>query len=41
MSKVQFAVDQRLQGRSSWLKVVRDLNPEQEPKAARGKGGAA
>jgi len=24
MSKVQFAVDQRLQGRSSWLKVVRE-----------------
>jgi hypothetical protein len=28
MSKVQFAVDQRLSGRSSWLRVVRDLNPE-------------
>jgi hypothetical protein len=24
MRKVQLAVDQRLQGRSSWLKVVRD-----------------
>ncbi len=24
MSKVQFAVDQRLQGRSSWLEVVRE-----------------
>jgi hypothetical protein len=24
MAKVQFAVDQRLQGRSSWLKVVRE-----------------
>jgi hypothetical protein len=26
MSKVQFAVDQRQQGRSSWLRVVRDKN---------------
>jgi hypothetical protein len=24
MSKVQFAVDQRCQGRSSWLRVVRE-----------------
>jgi hypothetical protein len=24
MMKLQFAVDQRLQGRSSWLKVVRE-----------------
>jgi hypothetical protein len=28
MSKTQFAVDQRQQGRSSWLRVVRELNPE-------------
>jgi hypothetical protein len=27
MSKVQLAVDQRLAGRSSWLRVVRELNP--------------
>jgi Methylene-tetrahydrofolate reductase C terminal len=33
MRKVQFAVDQRLQGRSSWLRVVRELNPE-PPKPA-------
>jgi len=34
MRNVQLPVDQRLKGRSSWLKVVRDLNPEK-------KGGAA
>jgi hypothetical protein len=34
MSKVQFAVDQRLKGRSSWLKVVRELHPEPQAKAA-------
>jgi methylene-tetrahydrofolate reductase-like protein len=28
MGKIQFAVDQRLKGRSSWLRVVRELNPE-------------
>jgi Methylene-tetrahydrofolate reductase C terminal len=28
MSKVQFAVDQRGQGRSSWLRVAREKNPE-------------
>ncbi|HMK86524.1 MAG TPA: methylenetetrahydrofolate reductase C-terminal domain-containing protein [Steroidobacteraceae bacterium] len=28
MSRIQFAVDQRLQGRSSWLKVVRDHHAE-------------
>jgi hypothetical protein len=28
MGKIQFAVDQRLQGRSSWLRVVRELNPQ-------------
>jgi Methylene-tetrahydrofolate reductase C terminal len=27
MTKVQFAVDQRLAGRSSWLRVVREQNP--------------
>jgi hypothetical protein len=37
MSKIQFAVDQRLKGHSSWLKVVRERNPE----AAAGKDGAA
>jgi hypothetical protein len=33
MTRVQFAVDQRLKGRSSWLKVVRDLHPEAQAKA--------
>jgi hypothetical protein len=33
MSKIQFAVDQRLQGRSSWLRVVRELNPEPAAKS--------
>jgi hypothetical protein len=28
MTKVQFAVDQRLAGRSSWLRVVKEQNPE-------------
>jgi hypothetical protein len=28
MRKVQLAVDQRLAGRSSWLRVVRELNPK-------------
>jgi hypothetical protein len=28
MQVVQFAVDQRLKGRSSWLKVVRDKSGE-------------
>jgi len=53
MSQVQFAVDQRLKGRSSWLRVVRELNPEPDAKAApkaapvpganaaAGKGGAS
>jgi hypothetical protein len=36
MTKVQFAVDRRLQGRSSWLKVVREntgvaLSPKSSP----------
>jgi len=46
MSVVQFAVDQRLKGRSSWLRVVREHNPDPETKAAparsapaTGKGG--
>jgi hypothetical protein len=30
MSGVQFAVDQRMQGRSSWLRVVREKT-EQNP----------
>src|SRR5450432_2088243 len=34
MRQVQFAVDQRLQGRSSWLRVVRELNPEPDAKPA-------
>ena len=36
MSRAQVAVDQRLQGRSSWLRVVRELTPEPvaEKKAA-------
>jgi len=37
MSKVQLAVDQRQQGRSSWLRVVRELHAEAEPKSAPGK----
>ena len=40
MRKVQFAVDQRQQGRSSWLRVVRELNAEPAP-AAPAKSGAA
>jgi hypothetical protein len=37
MSKVQFAVDQRCQGRSSWLRVARDKGGENgaPPKEAR------
>ena len=31
MSKVQFAVDQRLQGRSSWLRVMRDSTSKGAP----------
>ena len=36
MQKIQFAVDQRTQGRSSWLRVVRDKTdpPAPAPKAA-------
>jgi hypothetical protein len=30
MSTVQFAVDQRLQGRSSWLRVVREKTEKTE-----------
>jgi Methylene-tetrahydrofolate reductase C terminal len=37
MSKVQFAVDQRQQGRSSWLRVARE---KAEEKAAARAGGA-
>jgi hypothetical protein len=36
MSKIQFAVDQRLKGRSSWLRVVRELNPEPAAKPVPG-----
>jgi hypothetical protein len=39
MSKIQFAVDQRLQGRSSWLRVVRELNPEPPAKAGPANAG--
>jgi hypothetical protein len=42
MSKVQFAIDQRQQGQSSWLRVVREKNDDTQkgagndtPKAAR------
>jgi hypothetical protein len=38
MSKVQFAVDQRLQGRSSWLRVARELNPD-TPAPGKSAGG--
>jgi hypothetical protein len=31
MTKAQLAVDQRLNGRSSWLRVVRELNPAALP----------
>jgi len=40
MSKVQFAVDHRLKGRSSWLRVVRELNPEPEANTAAAKTAA-
>jgi Methylene-tetrahydrofolate reductase C terminal len=40
MRQIQFAVDQRQQGRSSWLRVVRKLNAEQMP-APPAKSGAA
>jgi hypothetical protein len=40
MRQIQFAVDQRQQGRSSWLRVVRELNAEQIP-APPAKSGAA
>jgi Methylene-tetrahydrofolate reductase C terminal len=36
MSKVQFAVDQRLQGRSSWLKVVSERHPGEHANPAPG-----
>jgi hypothetical protein len=31
MAEVQFAVDQRLQGRSSWLRVVREKSEKRPP----------
>jgi hypothetical protein len=34
MTKVQLAVDQRLAGRSSWLRVVRELDPAALPDGA-------
>jgi hypothetical protein len=34
MMKVQLAVDQRLAGRSSWLRVARELNPPAPPDGA-------
>jgi hypothetical protein len=37
MSKVQFAVDQRLQGRSSWLRIMREKTDALKSLA---KGGA-
>jgi hypothetical protein len=40
MRRVQLAVDQRQQGRSSWLRVVRELNAERVP-APPAKSGAA
>jgi hypothetical protein len=40
MRQAQFAVDQRQQGRSSWLRVVRELNAEPMP-APPVKSGAA
>ncbi len=40
MRQIQFAVDQRQQGRSSWLRVVRELNAEPVP-APPAKSGAA
>jgi hypothetical protein len=46
MTKVQFAVDQRLAGRSAWLRLVRDQHPEivapsVKSDAARPKTGAS
>jgi Methylene-tetrahydrofolate reductase C terminal len=41
MSQVQFAVDHRRKGSSSWLRVVRERNPEPEAKAAAGKSAGA
>ena len=38
MSRVQFAVDQRGQGRSSWLRVVREKT--EAPKSGAAKGAA-
>jgi hypothetical protein len=38
MTKVQFAVDQRLAGRSSWLRVVREQNPELPAPSAKSDG---
>ncbi len=41
MRQVQFAVDQRMQGRSSWLRVVREQHAEPSPAApAPAKGGS-
>jgi hypothetical protein len=40
MRQIQFAVDQRQQGRSSWLRVVRELKAGKMP-AAPAKNGAA
>ncbi|HLN49525.1 MAG TPA: methylenetetrahydrofolate reductase C-terminal domain-containing protein [Steroidobacteraceae bacterium] len=40
MRQIQFAVDQRQQGRSSWLRVVRELNAERMPTPP-AKSGAA
>jgi hypothetical protein len=40
MSQVQFAVDQRLKGRSSWLRVVREKTDPPAPPAAKSAPGA-
>ncbi len=40
MREIQFAVDQRLKGRSSWLRVVREKTTETPPAAAPGKAAA-
>jgi hypothetical protein len=41
MAQVQFAVDQRLRGRSSWLRAAREGNPAAQIRASSGKGAGA
>ena len=41
MAQVQFAVDHRLRGRSSWLRAARERNPAAQIQASPGKGAGA